>query len=514
MSNNKLVPELNDIGKFVDREALKQAGIQTSGHTFHDFDFSQIGISQPTSPSWYAQFTDEVGSLTSTKVPQDYISDVLLTNIADEVAASISRTWGEKGEVAEGLNKLWDPDYYQREEDAGKKWAAFTTPDKLKEMFQFIEECNSSEEFFERYGENLRLTAEDKSAPVNIVDLFTHLELTGKICRVLKKHSRFDTQKKNQIYFGNYFQIINYSTGGRINKTHQKGKWIYRLIFCSIFFPQNLIRLQDLNILKKRADLIKSFSEDENTKDYALFFTDDFMCLFTPQDDEVRVKELLEPFLKAGFIIDYLEMEAELNLLTSSMERAYEKFHSLSTTRHLKLYEKRESFDFPPEIPPNLCDSCQMGQGEERVKGSWNNFQNGPISYQSIKEVCDKVYNNVGLDKDQRYKDFFEKNILFGNKPKEIAAGNEEGEALKIRESNFQTIDVIPQIFESELYQKNNLIAEYKCRIPFYYVKNDPSFFHPEEDRFKEKVLFCNYPYSYELGLQRNNYENVNDRIY
>ncbi len=151
---------------------------------------------------------------------------------------------------------------------------------------------------------------------------------------------------------------------------------------------------------------------------------------------------------------------------------------------------------------------------EDIVRNSWNNFTNGPISYQSIKKICDEVYNNVELNKDQRYRDFFEKNILFGNKPKEIASDNEEGQALKIRESNFQTIDVIPYIFDSEIMQENNLIAEYKCRIPYYYVKNDPLYFHPGEDRYKEKVLFCNYPYSYELGLRRNNYDNINDRIF
>lgn len=46
---------------------------------------------------------------------------------------------------------------------------------------------------------------------------------------------------------------------------------------------------------------------------------------------------------------------------------------------------------------------------EDIVRNSWNNFKNGPISYQSIKEVCDEVYNNVELNKDQRYRDFFEK---------------------------------------------------------------------------------------------------------
>jgi len=170
------------------------------------------------------------------------------------------------------------------------------------------------------------------------------------------------------IYGNNEIQQVNEATGGRINKPEQKGKWVYRLIFCSITLSQSLSRLQDLNIFRKRAALIKSFSEDENTKDYVLFFTDDFICFFIPMEDEVQIHELLEPFLKAGFIIDYKEMEAELNLLTSSMESAYKKFHESSSTRHLKLYEKRANFDFSPKIKPPLCDSCQMRHGKERVK--------------------------------------------------------------------------------------------------------------------------------------------------
>ena len=377
------IAELHDIGKLVDKDAPGLRSIKIRGHTFHDFDFSQIDISQPSSPSWYAQFTDEVGSLTSTKVPQDYIPDVFLTNIADEIAASISRTGGKKGGIAKGLNKLWNPDYYQRKLSAGKKWAAFTTLEELKEMFQFIEECNTPEDFFDRYSENLRLTAEDKSVPLNIVDLFTHIELTGKIYRVLKRHSQIvkEYDKLYLEYLNERIQNINEATGGRINQPNQKGKWVYRVVFCNIKFPQSFSRLQDLNVFRKRSDLIKAFSEDERTKDYVLFFTDDSMCLFIPRQDELKILELLRFFLEAGFIIDYKEMEAELNLLTSTMERAHKRFHKDQTTRHLKVYEKRASLEPPLDIPPPLCDSCQMRHGEERIKDQIHEY------------LCDTCYS-------------------------------------------------------------------------------------------------------------------------
>ncbi len=380
MKDKPFIAELHDIGKLVDQRALNQAGIDIKGHTFHKFDFSQLGIAKPSSPSWYAQFTDEVGSLTSAKVPEKYLPDVLLTSIADVLASTISRTWAgsedfqkrkKRGEfITEGIYVLWNSDYYQKEKANHKKWAAFNTLTGLKDMFEFIESCKNYNEVFERFGDNLKLTPEDKSVPFNIVSLHTHLELTGKIYRVLKRHSQI-IEEDGRLYLeysGNRIQTIKEATGGRIDEPTQKGKWIYRLVFCYINFPQSLSRLQDLNIFRKRSDLIKAFSEDVDTKDYALFFTDDFMCLFIPKEDEIRIRELLEPFLKAGFIIDYKEMEAELNLLTSSMEKAYKRFHSLSSNRHLKLYEKREEPNLPTQLSPPLCDSCQMRQGKERIK--------------------------------------------------------------------------------------------------------------------------------------------------
>ncbi|HQA04189.1 MAG TPA: hypothetical protein PKZ17_05575, partial [Thermodesulfovibrio thiophilus] len=375
-------------------------------HTFNNFDFSQLSIKAPSSPSWWGQFSGEVKSLTSTKVPKDYISDVLLTNIADELSASISRTWGEKkGKVAEGLYVLWNPDYYQKRVNAGEKWAAFTTPDGLREMFQFIEECNTPEDFFDRYSENLRLTAEDKSVPINIVDLYTHLELTGKIYRVLKKHSQTieDNGTLYLKYLGDKIQKRNDATGGRIGEPTNNGKWIYRLIFCYINFPQSFSRLQDLNVFRKRADLIKSFSEDEKTKDYVLFFTDDFMCVFIPREDELKIQELLQSFLDAGFIIDYKEMEAELNLLTSSMERAYVKFHSLASSRYLKLYEKNLISNFIETINPPLCDSCQMRHGKERIKDQVHEY------------LCDTCYEIRQMgDPARKYAKWEEKGLRAG----------------------------------------------------------------------------------------------------
>jgi hypothetical protein len=393
MSSSKpFIAELHDIGKLVDRQALTRASIQISGHTFHDFDFSHIGISKPTSPSWYAQYLekDELKppdkDLLNSQEAKNIIhdpqirADVLLTKMADGISAAISRPelHGKRirrRQVSEGVHKLWNTKFYEEKKQEGQHWSPFTDIESLKRMFQYIDSCLSYQDFFRKYGEYLSLTPEDKKPPGNIVSLYTHLELVGKIYRTLRKYSLLQLQNTQYLLLYNNQPIKNVQeASGHIDPERDQGKWIFRIVNCNIGFPQSFSRLQDLNVFRKRADLIKSFSEDVNTKDYVLFFTDDFMCLFIPREDKIRIRELLKSFFEAGFIIDYKEMEAELNLLASSMEKAYEKFHSLSTTRHLKLYEKRANIDFFPEIRPQLCDSCQMRKGKERIKGQIHEY--------------------------------------------------------------------------------------------------------------------------------------------
>lgn len=287
MKNEVFVSELHDIGKLVDMQALKEAGIKFNGsQTFQNFDFSQLNITKPSSSSWFGQYSNEIRSLTSTKIPQRYLPDVLLTSLADELSSTISRTRRgskdfeerkRKGEfTTKGLHILWNPNFYENEEKKGHRWAAFRTPDELKQMFKFIDECTNPTEVFERFKENLELTAEDKSVPFNVVDLFTHLELTGKIYRVLRSRSRVITEN-NKVYLeynGKKISEKQEASGGRLDEPKQQGKWIFRLLFCQVKFPQALSRLQDLNVFKMRTEQIRAFSENDKTNDYVLFFTD------------------------------------------------------------------------------------------------------------------------------------------------------------------------------------------------------------------------------------------------
>lgn len=393
-NDKQFIAELHDIGKLVDRDALNRLGIQIKGHTFHDFDFSQIGISQPSSPSWYAQYlgVDELKQPDKDMLNSQEVNglipdiqtrgDVLLTKIADGISAAISRLelYGKhirRGQVSEGIYKLWNPEFYEKKKRDGANWSPFTDVPTLKKLFQqYVDSCKNPQDFLRDYRTHLKLTPEDKTPPGNIVSLYTHLELVGKIYRILKKHST-PHLKNNQNVLTYDNQSINsvHDASGHIDPAQQPaGKWIFRMISCNIKISHSFSRLQDLNVFKKRNELIKAFSEDENTKDYVLFYTDDFMFLFIPKEDKIKIQELWKPFLNAGFTIDYKEMEAELNLLTSSMGKSYEEFRAKQTNRYLKLYEKVATTESPAEIQPPLCDSCQMRQGKERIRNNIHEY--------------------------------------------------------------------------------------------------------------------------------------------
>jgi len=380
MTLMSFISELHDIGKLVDKQALEKVGVKVLGHALYNFDFAQIDIAPPTSPSWYLQYaekdelrspyTDMLNSVEANQfIPDVQIrANVLLTKIADGISASITRQV-HKGQVGEGVYKLWNPEYYKKR---GKYWAAFTDIPSLKSMFKYIDSCKNYQNFFEDFKESLELTPEDKETPSNIVSLYTHLELAGKIFRVLKRHSQLLEAQKGQyvlVYNGQPIKTIREACGHPKDLHRDKGQWVFRLVFCNILFPQSLTRLQDLNIFKLRTGLIQAFSEEDETKDYVLFFTDDFICLFIPKNEELSVDRLLKPFTDKGLIIDYTEMEAELNLLTSSYGKAYREFHAaLQTNRYLKVYEKRLNPCVQPEIGPLICDSCQIREGKERIK--------------------------------------------------------------------------------------------------------------------------------------------------
>jgi len=390
----EFIAELHDIGKLVDRDRLDR--YQLRGHTFEEFDFTKHKISKPVSPSWWGQYHHKMTPDDDINYWQNidaaYKPDLFLLIIADHLASSISRALPQLGSAgeSEGILKLWNFKFYENEKNKGKSWAAFVRDDDLQEVFKIIDEIDSPVTFLEKYRENLFLTPEDKSIPRNITSLYTHIELVGKIFRVLKKHVEIKIDNNGTFLELGGIQarsIFKAEGGNRTsgNQNVNKGQWQAKFIKCHIKFPHSFVRLQDINLLVKRAELIKFFVT--TYKDYVMFYMPDFISLFLPTGMEL--KDMFKEFLNNGFYIDYIETIADLGILRSNLNFKTLKARTTNDHRLLTVLDNRATKvykknlmpeDLSEEIPPQICDICQMRPAVERIK-------------ENIREwICDNCY--------------------------------------------------------------------------------------------------------------------------
>jgi len=395
MKKQEFVSELHDIGKLVDKDKVKnQIRTLWESHVFVDFDFQKLGISQPTSPSWWGQYHHKIKSDIdinewNDNIPQEFRINLFLLILADHLASSVSRATLEKYSgipklmpkdvgLKEGIYKLWNKDFYQKMEEKGKFWAAFKTIDDLKILFNEIEICQSGEEFLNKYKEYLLLTPEDKSIPRNVTSLYTHVELVGKIYRVLKKNTRLITESNDAIaieYNGEKIKTIKEAEEGKRTTgtaDTDKGKWQARLIKCWIKFPHSFVRLHDINLLRKREELINCIAS--YYKDEVIFTTSDFITLFLPLKQNLN--EILKPLLGWDFYIEVEETLADLRILNSILDRKTLRAResndqsrlSVLNSRGTKVYRGYLMPEIPDEIQPPICDICQQRKGVERIR--------------------------------------------------------------------------------------------------------------------------------------------------
>lgn len=392
--SKEFIAELHDIGKLIDKDRLKN--YQLRGHTFEDFDFSKHKISKPSSPSWWGQYhhkitvNDDINKWQN--IDAVYRPDVFLLILSDHLASSISRALPQLGSAgeSEGVLKLWNYKFYENEKSKEKYWAAFTTDDDLKRMFEAFDKLNSSDEILNLYHEYLLITPEDKSIPRNITSLYTHIELVGKIFRVLRKHCEIKTNN-NGTYLelgGNQANSIFGAEGGNRTSGNQnvdKGQWQARFIKCHIKFPHSFVRLQDINLLVKQAELIKSFVT--TYQDYVMFYMPDFISLFLPTG--LELKDLFKEILNNGFFIDCVEIIADLGILRSNLDIKTVKARKTNSQQTLAVLNSRDTKvykkiltpeDVSEEIRPHICDICQRQPAVERIK-------------ENVREwICDNCY--------------------------------------------------------------------------------------------------------------------------
>lgn len=404
MAQENFVPELHDIGKLVHENLKERGGLEVyhdskrrlwGGHTFCDFKFEDFNknygktLSAPiSSPSWWGQFHHKYSELARKKkdekyyninewdaVPKNYRVYLFALNLADHLASSLSRAAPAlklKATSPEGtLLKLWG------ERDRGKPdWPAFkddpskSLPDIIEEIFNEIVSINNGKLFLNKYEHNLLSTPEDKSFPRNITSLFTHVELVGKIFRLLIKSLKLTGASPALSVEYKYSK-------DRVQKVSDaENAWDAFLAKCWIRFPHSFVRLSDINIFKIREKLLQQLLKDFS--DEALFYSPDFVMLFLlPETDlQACLKKVFACFLNKGFHIEIVLIKANLGNLTSNLDKkilharkdpsSHQDFLSNNATTSIKKIYLNA--DIPEEISPPLCDICQLQKVKESPK--------------------------------------------------------------------------------------------------------------------------------------------------
>ncbi|MBD3338098.1 MAG: CRISPR-associated helicase Cas3' [Candidatus Lokiarchaeota archaeon] len=152
---------------------------------------------------------------------------------------------------------------------------------------------------------------------------------------------------------------------------------------------------------------------------------------------------------------------------------------------------------------------------EQLVQNALAFLPNGPVSYQQIKEFCDKVYSEIEIQNNERFRQCFRDNIVFGDHYHDICWGEDEGKACKVRDDSFRTIEVVPSKVWDDCIknvERGDFISEYKVRIPYYLVGKD-IYEYGDLHNFSsklvgnEKLLVTEYKYTFEIGIDFNKIE-------
>jgi hypothetical protein len=248
----------------------------------------------------YEPMPDNVGKL-----------ELFLLILADHLASSVSRATAlreTKGEPKRKLYKLWK---------GGGPEGTLATVQKLRDMLEFIaNDPSSPEEFLREYKFALQNTPEEKGMPRDVTSLYTHIRLVSQFYRVLKANLESEPGELPPRYLGQEARSITgvEGTGG------EAGKWCYRLLECKIRFPQSLARARDLNVFIMREYCLESILQ--RWPDNVLLHTSDSLTLFLPRD--LPVSEVLHPLLVEGFFVDGVELVGDLGSL--STERLEEQW--------------------------------------------------------------------------------------------------------------------------------------------------------------------------------------------
>jgi hypothetical protein len=364
LSRGELVPELHDVGKLVDEEAIASAisgWPQRWKHTFttrrdEPIDLKALGLPQPCNATWYgvvnhhperlsngSRLSDpNVGLWREDPEAAKIAPQLLLLRVADHLASSTSRVLARDAVVSAGRTStsdtrrcLWSG------AGTSKTVSLIRTRDQLVELLTLLSsDPADASGFFDRYGDRLGMIPEDKAFPRNVTTLATHVRLVGQYYRALRRHSseRSAGTRRSLDYAGISAESV----------TEIEERWVFRIVRCRLRFQAIPARLRDLGVFQRAEAILGDLERDKNTGDLVLFRTFDDLWLFVPREEVLPIRRVLQPLLDAGVEVDARVHEAPLGTLMDG--------GGVGTGCYLQ-------HDIPAEIAPPLCEVCQLAAG-------------------------------------------------------------------------------------------------------------------------------------------------------
>jgi len=319
----ELVPELHDIGKLTEQW---QAG---GGHQFENFDFGGLGL-EPSTPTWRGIFEHHIGTrhLMYPTSPETFFCC-----LADNLASAASRgkqPSREERSIADRTQRIW----------VLADTASFPFVSS-EEAAVFVSQDPDARAYFRRYGDLLKLRAEETRRPVT--SLLTHSELTGKFYRLLSsafslKADEFQVQDREQIS-----HLI----------LRKEKEWRLTIAICQPHFLIKPFRARDLGvfaILRQTLDEVKNRFVDN-----ALLVTSERILLVFSSPSVID--DVADTFSNHGFWLELFHATKSLDEFDNQDLMVALGSGTRTTTKFPALSNK---------IPPPICEACRMAPATRR----------------------------------------------------------------------------------------------------------------------------------------------------
>ncbi|WP_148212086.1 hypothetical protein [Ferroglobus placidus] len=408
-------PEMHDIGKLIDSSIIK-----------HNFENYPDGLKDvppiKMNPVWEGILQHHCTERDK-EYPKSF--ETLVLSIADSVASATSRHIEVRGKSPRyNTYKLWNPprsNFHKLSEVINKD---ATNPKWIAKIVEFVNRNPSVKEFFETFGEYLKVRAEDATPGANITSLWTHSNLTARLYNFLYDYLEKVDDK--------WFEITTKDKiRAYIHRIKEETK--IKIVKIKINFPQRPVRIRDLNVFDALEEVKRKILKEYPNNVIFVGFTE--LLLILPLNEKLdKIKEIVSQY---GFWFEYVERIQNLDQPYPDPDRTMRLINKMQKILYKKLEEKfrktipkvplnkreevKESIkksvfekepeakkiaelwkqyheeleegvykkgsvygDFPSQIDPPICEICQLKQATEK----WVDEESG-----IVEKLCTVCFN-------------------------------------------------------------------------------------------------------------------------